>query len=86
MERRLEQARPLSTFLFDKLAELFRQGNIHADMAWRATLAATLSNLALKAGVVAFLGGRKLFSQILVPFGLALAVGLLIVLEWPAAA
>ncbi len=67
------------------LAELFRQGNIHADMAWRATLAASLSNLGLKAGVVALLGGRRLFRQILVPFGLALVVGLLMVLWWPAA-
>jgi uncharacterized membrane protein (DUF4010 family) len=37
------------------LAELYRSGDLAPDVAWRATLTATLSNLALKAGAVGVL-------------------------------
>lgn len=64
------------------MAELFRRGEIDPDIAWRATLIATLSNLALKAGAAGVLGGPKLIRPLVAPFGLALAVGLLVVLFW----
>jgi uncharacterized membrane protein (DUF4010 family) len=64
------------------MAELFRRGEIDPDIAWRATLTATLSNLALKAGVAGLLGGPKLMKPLAAPFGMALAVGLLVVLFW----
>jgi uncharacterized membrane protein (DUF4010 family) len=68
------------------LAELFRSGDISPDLAWRATLTASLSNIFFKAIAVGVLGGRQLLERILLPFGLTLAVGAIVVTAWPAAA
>ena len=66
------------------MAELTRSSDISPDIAWRAILTASLSNLFSKGVVVGVLGGRKLLAAILPPFALTLAVGIAVIALWPA--
>jgi uncharacterized membrane protein (DUF4010 family) len=64
-------------------SQMVDQGRVGADTGWRVILAASLANLVAKGVLVAFLGGRRLLSWMLVLFGAALAGGLLLLLLWP---
>jgi uncharacterized membrane protein (DUF4010 family) len=64
-------------------ARLVREGGVDPGTGWRAILLAALSNLVLKAGVVAVLGSRQLLGRIVLPFGVALVGGGLILWLWP---
>lgn len=64
-------------------ARLTGSGGLDPDTGWRAILLAGLSNLVFKAGVVGFLGSRRLFGRVAVLFGAALAGGGLILWLWP---
>jgi uncharacterized membrane protein (DUF4010 family) len=66
-------------------AELFSQGRLSGDAAWRAILIATLSNLAFKIGATAVLGGRRLATYALATMGVSILFGVGIVVLWPAA-
>ena len=66
-------------------AELFSQGRLSGDAAWRAILIATLSNLAFKIGATAVLGGRRLAAYALATMGVSIVFGVGIVVLWPAA-
>lgn len=67
-------------------AELYSQGRLAGDAAWRAILIATLSNLAFKVGAAAVLGGRRLALYCLATLGTSILFGTAIVLLWPAPA
>ena len=64
-------------------ARLIVQDQIDADTGWRMIAIGYLSNLLFKAGIVAFLGSRKLLKQVALVFGIAFVGGMLIVLFWP---
>jgi len=64
-------------------ARLVEDGRVAATQGWRVILAASLSNLVFKAGIVAVLGQRRLFGRIAAVFGIALAAGVLILTLWP---
>jgi uncharacterized membrane protein (DUF4010 family) len=64
-------------------AQLVEGGRVSAERGWRVILAASLSNLAFKAGIVAALGGRALFARIAAVFGAAAAAGMLLLTFWP---
>lgn len=52
------------------------------DTAWRCILVAAMSNLVFKAATVAVIGHRALRGRMLVSFGVAFAVGALLLLVW----
>ena len=58
-------------------------GGIDVQTGWRAILLASLSNLVFKAGIVAVLGGGRLFGRIALLFGAAIAAGVAILWLWP---
>lgn len=58
-------------------------GGLDPRAGWRAILLAAMSNLVFKAGIVAFLGSRRLLGRIAVLFGAALAAGGAILWLWP---
>ncbi len=65
------------------IGRLFVESRIDEDIAWRVIFVASLSNLAFKAGIVAFIGGPHLRRRIL-PVLLALTLaGLVGVWLWP---
>lgn len=64
-------------------ANLFNDGRVSPEVAWRVVLIATLSNLLFKGVAVAFLGSRKLLLYVAITFGVALACGILLLLTWP---
>ncbi len=59
-------------------SQLVSAGTVSPDAGWRAIVLASLSNLAFKAGVVAFLGPRTLLRRILLGFGAVIAAGVLL--------
>lgn len=64
-------------------ARLVGQGQLPAEVGWRAILLGTLANLAFKAGVVAVLGTWRFFVRIAGLSAVALAGGGLILWLWP---
>lgn len=56
---------------------------VTASTGWRAVLLASMTNLLFKAGIVAVLGGKRLFCWIGILFALNLAVGVGILWLWP---
>jgi len=54
---------------------------IDIDQAWRVILLAALANLFMKGLYAALIGGRRLLMWIAVPFGLGLAIGVLLLLN-----
>lgn len=65
------------------LANLAELGRVESEVAWRAILLATLSNLVFKGGMAFALGGRALLLRIAPLFGCSLAVGGAILAAWP---
>ena len=64
-------------------SQLVAAGQLDAGSGWHAILAASLSNIAFKAGVVAVLGSRALLWRVGALFALALAGGGAILWWWP---
>jgi uncharacterized membrane protein (DUF4010 family) len=64
-------------------AELAQRGSVSHDVAWRAILIATLSNMLFKAGIAFALGPRSLALRVAAGFAPALAAGVLVLLLWP---
>lgn len=63
-----------------RIAEI---GGLDAAIAWRVIVIATLSNLAFKTGIVAFLGTRRMLASVAVAAGVTAAAGVAILLLWP---
>jgi uncharacterized membrane protein (DUF4010 family) len=66
-------------------SRLVNQGQLDAGTGWRLILTASLTNLGAKAGIAAALGNRRLLRGIAVPFALAIAGGIVLLLAWPGA-
>ena len=66
-------------------AEMIEAGRVSEEVGWRMMLIGGISNMAFKGGVAAVVGGRRLFYQIAVLFGVTLITGLGILLFWPTA-
>ena len=64
-------------------SQLVNQGRLETGTAWRMILVASLSNLAFKGALVAFLGGRALFRDIAMAFGFAILAGAGMLWLWP---
>jgi uncharacterized membrane protein (DUF4010 family) len=64
-------------------AQLVRGGKLAADLAWRLVLAATLSNIAFKTGIVALWGGRALLRRVAPYWVAAMLSGLALLAWWP---
>lgn len=64
-------------------AQLVSSDRLDGGTGWRLIMLASLSNLAFKAGTVAVLGHRHLLARIAPIYGLAAAVGVLLILVWP---
>jgi uncharacterized membrane protein (DUF4010 family) len=64
-------------------SQLVANGSLEPGTGWRAILAASLSNIVFKAGVVAFLGSRALLLHLGLLFAIALAAGGAILWIWP---
>lgn len=64
-------------------SQLVSQGRLDTDTAWRMILVASLANIVFKGALVAALGGRALFRQILLAFGAMLALGGVVLVFWP---
>jgi uncharacterized membrane protein (DUF4010 family) len=65
-------------------AQVMESGSLETATGWRLIMVGAISNLAFKAGVVAVLGHRELFRRIALLFGTSAAVGVVILLLWPA--
>lgn len=64
-------------------ADLTQRGSLAPDVAWRAILLATLSNMIFKAGIALTLGPRALGLRVAAGFAPALAAGALAIFLWP---
>lgn len=64
-------------------SRLVNGGGLAPETGWRAILIAAMSNLVFKAGIVAFLGSRRMLWRIAVLFGVVLAGGGVILWVWP---
>ena len=53
-----------------------------SDVGWRLLITAAISNLLFKSGIVAVVGGRKLFLRVFTLFLLPIACGALLLLFW----
>lgn len=62
---------------------LAQAGKITATEAWRAVLAASMSNIVFKAGIAAVLGGPRLFLHVAVYFAIACGTGATLLIFWP---
>jgi uncharacterized membrane protein (DUF4010 family) len=62
-------------------SQMVNLNRITADQGWRVIIVATMSNLVFKAFMVATLGHRKLLGRVSGPFGLAMAVGILLLFK-----
>lgn len=65
------------------LGQMVQEGQLAAQTGWRLVMAAALSNLIFKGGVVAVLGAPALTRQIIKMFAGAFLAGLAILLWWP---
>ncbi|MGV3503082.1 MAG: MgtC/SapB family protein [Adhaeribacter sp.] len=65
-------------------AKMVAAGRLGSHTGWQLILLAALANLVFKAGLVAFLGDRRLLRQVALLFGITLAGGGLILWLWPA--
>jgi len=66
------------------ITQLVHGGTVAADTGWRLILVAAMSNLVFKTAIVALLGNRDLLARVATSFAVALAVGVAILLFWPA--
>jgi len=64
-------------------AGMVGRGSLDPGTGWRVILVATLANVAFKAAIVAFCGGRNLFRRTAPVFGLAFLAGLATIFFWP---
>lgn len=65
------------------LSRMMNEGRLAPGDGWRFILAAGLSNVVFKGGLVVALGNRSLIRLIVIAFGLSLAGGGLILWWWP---
>jgi uncharacterized membrane protein (DUF4010 family) len=65
-------------------SRMAQAGTLDADVAWRAIIIGSIANMIFKACVIGLLGGRVLLTRIAVLFGIAIAVGVALLLLWPA--
>lgn len=59
-------------------SQLVEQGTLAPETGWRAIVIAVIANVLFKAGIVAVLGGRRLFMLVGLLMGIQVAVGLLL--------
>jgi uncharacterized membrane protein (DUF4010 family) len=65
------------------IARMVDEQRIDPSNGWRLILAASLANLAFKAGVAIFLGGWRFGVRVLLAFALGIIGGLALLLFWP---
>jgi len=63
-------------------AQLVEAHKLQPDLAWRMIVTVLLANTLSKAGLAFLLGGRRLFGRILLPFGVSVLVGLLVLVMY----
>ena len=64
-------------------ARMIEAERVGIDTGWRMMMLGAMSNILFKAGAVAILGDRRLFSRIALLFGFSLAGGAALLLSWP---
>jgi uncharacterized membrane protein (DUF4010 family) len=64
-------------------SRLVEGAGLDVRTGWRTILLASMSNLVFKAGIVAVLGGGRLFLRVALLFSVALAAGAAILWLWP---
>ena len=64
-------------------SQLVGSGRLDGGEGWKIIVVALMSNLVFKAGTVAVLGNRHLFSIIGLLYGLALILAALLLIVWP---
>ena len=64
-------------------ARLIEAERVEIDTGWRMMMLGAMSNILFKAGAVAVLGDRRLFSRIVVLFGFSLVGGVALLWLWP---
>jgi len=68
------------------VADLFQSGRISGADGWRVIMVASLANLLFKAGITLLFATREVTRAVLTVFGLSAALGVSLVLWWPAVA
>ncbi|TVQ31749.1 MAG: MgtC/SapB family protein [Phycisphaeraceae bacterium] len=63
-------------------ARLVEENRLSADIAWRAIILASLSNMIFKTCIVGMLGNRRLLGMVAGLFAIAFAVGILLLIFW----
>ncbi len=66
-------------------ARMVATDRVSADTGWRVIMVAMMANLVFKGAAAAMLGNLRLAKWVAVVFGASLAVGVAIILLWPAA-
>ncbi len=64
-------------------AGLVEAGRLPADVGWRAAVVATIANLLFKAGIVAFLGSRRLLVMVSLMFAVLIGASCMVLWAWP---
>lgn len=64
-------------------AGLVEAGRLPAEVGWRAVVVATIANLIVKIGIVAFLGSRRLLVTVTLMFAVVIGASGIILWAWP---
>jgi uncharacterized membrane protein (DUF4010 family) len=65
------------------VSQLVGTNRLPAAQGWRLIILATMANFIFKGGLILAVGSRKLFQRVALPFGLALASGMVLIFFWP---
>jgi uncharacterized membrane protein (DUF4010 family) len=65
------------------VSQMVSEGKLAGATGWRLILLGSMANLVFKAGIVGVLGHRRLFGYTAFLFGLAFALGALLLALWP---
>lgn len=65
------------------VSQMVSDGKLAGSTGWRVILIGSMANLIFKAGIVGALGNRRLFGYTAFLFGLAVALGALLLAFWP---
>lgn len=64
-------------------SRLVTSGTLAARDGWRLIILASTANLAFKFAIIAGIGHRQLLSRVAAPYGIAIAVGISLLIFWP---
>lgn len=66
------------------VSDMVHRKEVEGGTGWRLVLVAAMANLVFKAGIVAFVGGGKLFKRIVVLFAIVMGLSLGVMMLWRA--